>query len=369
MTTKTLHRLSEIVSSIMYAFSADEIETILQRIAHVARELTETKYSALGIPDEEGGVKYFKVSGMPQTEVDKIAHPPVGKGLIGAIMRERKTIRLEAMQDDPRSVGFPAHHPPMYSLLGVPIQMGQQLFGMLYLCDKTDGKPFTDEDQILVETLATYAALALATAEIHQQQSQLRVLQERERIGMELHDGVIQWLYGIGMQLQLLQSNEPIAGESLQPILQNLDQIIEDIRGFILRLKTSDETSKTIRETFIHILKRLHIPDNLYVIIDAPEVISPFAPAMFESICLISQEILSNTVRHANASEVEMHFTINPADCVLTIRDNGIGFDMNNPSSGLGLQNIHHRARRYGGEVSINSELQNGTEIIVRIPL
>ena len=173
-----------------------------------------------------------------------------------------------------------------------------------------NGKPFSDEDQILVETLATYAALALATAEIHQQQSQLRLLQERERIGMELHDGVIQWLYGIGMQLQLLQANEPIAGESLQPILQNLDQIIEDIRGFILRLKAPAASDKTIRETFIHILKRLHIPDNLSVIIDAPETKSPFAPAMFESLCLIAQEILSNTVRHANASKVELHFAI-----------------------------------------------------------
>ena len=140
MSNKTLHHLSEIVSSIMYAFSADEIETILQRTAHVARELTETKYSALGIPDEKGGVKYFKVSGMSQPEVEKIAHPPVGKGLLGAIMQERKTIRLESMQDDPRSVGFPAHHPPMVSLLGVPIQMGQQLFGMLYLCDKSEWK-------------------------------------------------------------------------------------------------------------------------------------------------------------------------------------------------------------------------------------
>ncbi|MCA9915565.1 MAG: GAF domain-containing protein, partial [Anaerolineae bacterium] len=163
-----------------------------------------------------------------------IDHLPVGHGLIGAIMQERKTIRLESMQDDPRSVGFPSDHPEMKSFLGVPIIVGEQLYGMLYLSDKEDGTAFNDEDQLLIETLAGYAALAIATAEIRQQHNRLRILEERERIGMELHDGIIQSLYGIGMVVDMMRRNESkISPEKLQPVVESLNNVIDDIRHYI----------------------------------------------------------------------------------------------------------------------------------------
>jgi len=103
------------------------------------------------VPDGKGGMQHFEISGLTESEFEQIEHPPKGRGLLGAIMRERETIRLEHMTDDHRSVGFPRHHPPMDRFLGTPIQVGDQLFGMLYLSDRWDGQPFDEQDEWLVE--------------------------------------------------------------------------------------------------------------------------------------------------------------------------------------------------------------------------
>ena len=110
------------------------------------------RYAALGVPDGKGGLRYFKVAGMTPEQIAQLDHLPVGKGLLGAVMTDRNNIRLENMADDQRSAGFCPAHPVMTSFLGVPIQVGQQLFGILYLCDRVDGQPFSEQDEWLVET-------------------------------------------------------------------------------------------------------------------------------------------------------------------------------------------------------------------------
>src|SRR5262249_4215963 len=130
-----LAQLKSIASSVMYAAEASTLEQVLERIAEVSKDLINAKYAALGIPDDKGGLRFFKISGMTPEQVARLDHLPFGKGLIGAIMDDRSSIRLDRMADDPRSAGFCRAHPAMTSLLGVPIQVGQQLFGTLYLCD------------------------------------------------------------------------------------------------------------------------------------------------------------------------------------------------------------------------------------------
>jgi transcriptional regulator with GAF, ATPase, and Fis domain len=132
-TTLLLSRLNDIASAVMSAAEAGTLEQVLERIAYVAGELVNARYSALGIPDGNGGLKYFKVAGLSPEQIRHIGHLPVGHGLLGAIMQERTAVRLERMQDDHRSSGFCARHPSMTSLLGVPIQLGERLFGLLYL--------------------------------------------------------------------------------------------------------------------------------------------------------------------------------------------------------------------------------------------
>ncbi|NJL55988.1 GAF domain-containing protein [bacterium] len=276
-----LPTLKDIIAAVVQAAEAGTLEEVLERINRVAQELVNARYAALGVPDGQGGLRYFKTAGMTPEEVARMPHPPEGHGLLGAIMNERQVLRLDQMQDDERSAGFPENHPHMRSLLGVPIQVGQQLFGMLYLSDRRDGQPFTDQDEWLVETLAGYAALAIAGVNLSEQQNRLVLLEERERVAMELHDGTIQSLYAIGMHLQLMRLDDDISSEAVGKAIEELDTVIEDIRGYILNLKVANYQTQTISEAMQDIVVRLRARDCLDVTIQAPDELPVFAPPVF----------------------------------------------------------------------------------------
>lgn len=368
-----LKQLKEISSAVMFAAEANDLERVLERIADAARELIKTKYAALGVPDGRGGLEFFKTSGMTEEEEARIAHRPLGKGMIGAIMRERKVIRLNDMTHDSRTVGFPANHPEMNSFLGAPIIVANHMYGMLYLTDKLDGAPFTDEDETLIETLAGYAALAIAGAQLSQSNSRLNLLEERERIAMQLHDGVIQSLYGIGMQVDLMRRNGETVGDyHLDTLVANLNDVIEDIRSFIGNLRRR-ETPLTLKEYFEHLRDRLHPPHTIDIQIDAPDAYPTFSPAAFESICLIANEAMSNAIRHADASQIDVSVVQDSqrGTFEVVVADDGQGFDMSaaDTGSGLGLRNMRQRARMYGGSVNIESQQDEGTILKINIPL
>lgn len=144
------------------------IETLLERIVELARQQAGARYAALGVLDDQGELEKFIPVGMTPEEIRHIAHPPIGKGLIGAIQRERRTIRIADITSDSRSVGFPTHHPPMCSFLGVPILSGGRLLGQIYLTDKEEFPEFTADDEHVIETLAAYAAVAISNARLYQ---------------------------------------------------------------------------------------------------------------------------------------------------------------------------------------------------------
>ncbi|OGO66830.1 MAG: hypothetical protein A2029_14295 [Chloroflexi bacterium RBG_19FT_COMBO_47_9] len=157
-----LHRASlELVSDL-------SLEVVLDRIAHLAREQAGARYAALGVLDEHGKLVHFIPVGMPLDEIRQMAHPPIGLGLIGAIAKERCTIRIPDISRDDRSVGFPPNHPPMATFLGVPILAGNQLLGQIYLTDKEDYTEFTRDDERVIEMLAAYAAVAIVNARMYE---------------------------------------------------------------------------------------------------------------------------------------------------------------------------------------------------------
>jgi signal transduction histidine kinase len=369
--TLLLSYLKAITSLVMHAAEAETLGEVLERIAEASRQLVRARYAAMGVPDGKGGLEYFMFTGIDKAQAHAIGGLPEGRGLLGAIMSEREPIRLEHIKDDPRSVGFPPNHPHMDRFLGVPIIVGELLFGMLYLADRYDGRPFTEQDQWLIETMAGYAALAIAGARLREQRERLTLLEERERIGMELHDGVIQSLYAIGMQLQLMHATRKMQPDDLLPVMDNLNNVIEDIRGYIQNLKSRNYQQKTILECLDDMVNRLHIPQNLKVEIDVPEGEMPFLPTTYEALYQMANEALSNVIRHANATMVRLSAHQQNGIFQLVIEDNGRGFAVNDPSAraGLGLRNIQQRARLHGGTVHIDSERARGTRIVFSLPV
>ena len=139
---------------------------VLERIVNLARDQVNARYAAIGMVDEAGELVKFIPVGMEPHLIEKMAHPPRGLGLIGALRKERQTILVPDISKDPRGIGFPPHHPAMRSFLGVPIMSGERLLGQIYLTDKRDGDEFTQDDALVIETLAAYAAVAIENARL-----------------------------------------------------------------------------------------------------------------------------------------------------------------------------------------------------------
>jgi two-component system sensor histidine kinase DevS len=259
----------------------------------------------------------------------------------------------------------------MTSLLGVPIQIGQQLFGTFYLCDRLDNQPFDIQDEWILETLAGYAAVAIASSELNGQQNHLALLVERERIGMELHDGIIQSLYGIGMKLDLMRLSGGASESELGATIANLNDVIEDIRSYIMNLHGGNKNEISIRESFLEILRRLYTPENLHIILEAPESSPPFTPAVFEAICQMANEAISNAIRHARATEITIQVEQVNNVFMIVVKDNGRGFDVTKitHSEGLGLRNLQQRAALFSGHVNVQSATGNGTWLTITMPI
>jgi signal transduction histidine kinase len=145
------------------------LDGTLRRIVRAARELTQARYAALGVPDGRGGMALFLTEGLDAEEVARIPHPPVGRGLIGEVYRSGRSIRLADLSSHPRSAGFPEGHPAMRSFLGVPISAFGRPIGQIYLTERTGEAEFTEEDQNLIEMLAAHAAAAMENARLYRQ--------------------------------------------------------------------------------------------------------------------------------------------------------------------------------------------------------
>ena len=157
-----LHRASlELVGDL-------SLENVLERIIQIAREQAGAHYAALGVVDNDGELIQFIPVGMTEAAEREVGEPPIGKGLLGALQDERRTIRVHDIHKDPRSYGFPPGHPVMRSFLGVPIMLGERLFGRIYLTDKIDHFEFTEDDERVIEMLAAYAAVAINNARLYE---------------------------------------------------------------------------------------------------------------------------------------------------------------------------------------------------------
>ena len=144
------------------------LQSVLETLVRVARDRVGARYAALSVLGADGSIAQFITEGVSEAERAAIGPLPVGRGLLGVLLKKGESLRLYDMTADSRHVGFPAHHPPMKSVVGVPLIFGRRIIGNLYLADRLDGKPFSQEDQDLLGLLAAQAAVAVRNAELYE---------------------------------------------------------------------------------------------------------------------------------------------------------------------------------------------------------
>lgn len=352
------------------------LDKVLRQIVESARELAGAKYAALGIPDTQGRMAKFIHSGMAPEDVARIGHLPEGLGLLGAILDEGRTIRLPRITDDPRAVGFPPGHPPMESFLGTPVRAGNEILGNLYLTEKIGGGEFTKTDEDLIELLAAHAAIAIKNARLYEQVGRSAIVEERSRIGMDLHDGVIQAIYAVGLTLEsarlLLPEDEN--GEAVTLIdgaIDGLNDAIRDIRNFILDLRPR-RFEGNLSEGLARLAREFQANTMVPVFVHAPrEELAGIPVPVSRAIFFTVQEALANVARHARATEVKISTERLDGTVYLRVADNGCGFDVSKQSAttGHGLANMRARAEERNGLFEVESQPGAGTTIHLRLPL
>lgn len=350
------------------------LSQVLQQIVDSLRDLIGAEYAALGVPNEEGRLEEFITSGLASDKIKTIAHLPHGKGLLGAIIQEKRPIRLPKIGDDPRSVGFPANHPPMDSFLGVPIMAGEEMLGNLYLTNKIGAVEFSDYDQMLVKQLAAHAAVAIQNARLYEEVGRLAVVEERTRIGMDLHDGVIQSIYAVGLTLEStrlsLSEDDSTTAQLLQKTIDALNDTIRDIRNYILDLRPR-RFGGDLQSGLARLVREFQANTMVAVELQLPEsAVFHLPPALARTLFLTTQEALANIARHAQAQHVVIRLTETEIDLTFQIRDDGVGFDTarRSFSVGHGLSNMHTRAKSLNGSCQIDSAPGEGTTITLHLP-
>ncbi len=357
-----------------------ELTTVLQKVVDLSKGLMGAQYGALGVLDENGRrIEQFITSGLTEEERERLGPLPQGHGLLGALITEGTTIRIPKIDDDPRSVGFPPGHPPMRSLLGVPIRFKGRVVGDLYVTDKLapDGSTtvFTAQDEQVLEMFATQAAIAIENAQLYRQRQQLVVLQERERIGMDLHDGIIQSIYAIGLQLEDAQTRiQPEPEEATLRVhraILGLNEVIRDIRNYILDLRPQRFQGRDLKRGLEELVRDFRANTFLNVSLTA-DTLEPnlLTPEQTVEILHLAQEALTNVRKHARATNVQLDLIRDADAVVLTLEDDGTGFDIAGTSgSGNGLPNMRERAKAARGELSIRPGDESGTLVTLRVPV
>jgi signal transduction histidine kinase len=350
------------------------VDRVLQVIVDRVRMLVGGRYAALGILGEHGLIDRFITSGIDDPTRRSIGHPPRGYGILGLIIRESASMRLPDLMTDPRAHGFPPNHPQMHAFLGVPVTVEGRAIGNLYLTEKQDGSEFSADDQRLVETFARHAGIAIHNARLHEELQHLAVLQERERIGQDLHDGIIQALYGVGLSLEDvadLMSDDPGEAEArVERAIDNIHGTIRDIRNFIFGLRPELLDDVDLRGGLANLADEFRRSTLIATELEAADAADLDADDAVQLLQL-AREALSNVARHAEATQVTVELAVANGILRLVICDDGRGFEpsaIRGPAH-HGLNNMRARAESLGGTLTMDSRPAGGTRVIFQVPL
>ncbi len=351
-----------------------ELGALLNHIIEEARSLANARYGALGVLDATGtNAVDFIVSGLSLAARAELADTPLptGKGVLRVLMDDPLPTRIRVIGEHAASIGFPPHHPPMTSFLGVPIRVRGRAYGNLYLTDKIGADEFTKDDAVVINALAVAAGIAIDNSRLNQRAGEVAVYEERDRLARHLHDGVIQRLFAIGLTLQGL-----VATQSGRAIATNMAELVDDIDGTIQQVRStifelSDQAAGTgLRSAVAALVDELRPMLGFDVPVEYTEgVESTVSDEVAAQLLAVMREALTNVRRHAQATRAWVRIDLVGSDVRLEVADDGTGFvDGPQVGGGSGLGNMDLHADGFGGMLEVHHPASGGTIISWQVP-
>jgi signal transduction histidine kinase len=235
----------------------------------------------------------------------------------------------------------------------------------------TGGRTFSEAVIRLVETFADQASVAIEYARAQTDLRRLELMEERERIAKELHDGIIQSLFAVGMNLQstALMSGSPETTGRVEKAVDELDRVIRDLRNYIFGLRPGILADRQLNQALEAIAEEAGSTLQIPIAVELDGAVSAALSSKSHEIVQLTREALSNVTRHSRAKQAAVRLARRGANAILTIEDDGIGFDARGPSSGNGMRNMRERAVAVGGKLRITSADGKGTKLRFTFPV
>lgn len=365
-------KLRRIVEATLLLEADLELPALLRHVVDEARSMTGARYAALGVLSEDRtNLIEFITAGLTPDEEEAIGPRPTGQGVLGLVISDPKPLRLAELGTHADSFGFPPHHPPMTSFLGVPIKVRGEVYGNLYLTDKVGSSEFTRDDVALAEALALAAGIAVENTRLHQRVQLVAVYEDRDRLARDLHDTVIQRLFGVGLNLQSMAGRAPEEMvEGLTGAVAEIDRVIERIRSTIYELGMNGQNRGT-RDRVVSRLRELRsvVGFDVQFSFDGP-IDTAISDGVAEHLLAAIGESVTNVGRHAHATRAMVTIRVAEGLCTLTVRDNGVGIDESRPhGGGLGLTNLQRRAEKLDGTFRLENAEGGGALVTWQVRL
>jgi signal transduction histidine kinase len=296
---------------------------------------------------------------------------PLEGSISGAVMKSGEVLVFDDVAQDPRAyqpvVSLGQHGPAFF----VPLRVPGGVAGTLMVANVQGGPRFSRETRRVVESFANAASVALDYDRAQSELRRLGLLEERERIAKELHDGIIQSLFAVGMSLQgtALNAGSPETTARIERSVDQLDGVIRDLRNYIFGLRPGILADRQLDQALRNLGEEMQSRSREHVEVTVDAALAARLSNRSAEIVQLTREALSNVARHAKASRATVRLERDDAGAVLLIDDDGVGFATEARSAGNGLRNMRERAYKLGGELEVTSAPGKGTSLRIAFPI
>jgi len=360
--------------------SEHHLEDILTSVLKSACQIVDAQRGALLMTDKEGNttnfiewrLDEFLYTSPPEKLTHVLKHILVdGRSFIDNDFKHKR--EWSSLKDGDFNID---------KLIAVPIISRSIVFGVLYLVRNDNEINFNQQDLNVLTLLASHTAVAIDNAQLYQQLGKLSVLEERQRIAMDLHDGAIQSLYALGLQLESLtqkaKSTDTDTGHinidgaigKVDHAVTNINGVIKELREYIFHLNLKNKSSNTLSEVFKEESDRLQANGIQQVFLEISNPLSTEQNSQLYCLERIIHESVSNIIKHSQASLVNFTVETTTTHYVICIQDNGVGCDTigTDSQNGLGIQYIKKRLKKLQGSIEITSQNKAGFTIKLSLP-
>ena len=298
----------------------------------------------------------------------------IGEGMVGLAAQKKEPVVSNHLEQDERVTRQAVVEAGFKQIACIPLTAHGEAVGVLTIATRSRRPIPKAELQVLV-SVGAGAGAAIENARLHSNVRRVAILEERERFGMDLHDGVIQSIYGVGLALEnakaVLREDPQTAENNLKKAMDDLNRTIRDIRNYILDLRPRQLRGESLMEGLTRLMSEFRQNTKVDISLAGPKDHMEDLPqinamALFH----ICQEALANIAKHANAKKVTIDLWTTSDRVLLEVHDDGVGFDLEiaNRTVGHGLANIQTRVNNVGGDVDIISASGEGTTILAWVP-